>query len=424
MLHSLVVGLGRAGHDLHLPVLLRARQQRPQLFAASPVVGVDPYRAGPPYGPGGSALHRLPSLTRARDLLDPEHTVVHVCTPPAGRPAVLEQVLDLGFRTLLVEKPLAADPADLRRVTSMLAGAQARVAVVAPWLASTLTDRLLELAGAGVGRLGALRSVAVVQNKPRFRRSLTAHGHPTAFDIELPHALGVLLALAGDGEVVDASVTDLTAGSRARAGLGAARMRLAHRSGVHSTLSTDLTSPVRERRITLRFDHGTAVGHYAASADDEYAQLRVVHHDGGTPGHGPVRDAFPDDSLTRFMVRTYSAFAAGDPLGPELQQHLRTVELLGDAKRLALGVTEPPGPRSPGGGRADAPGASVSAAAVGAASASASPSPASMGASSSQTSSSSSSPVAQASPAASLSPAASPAPPSPGRRAADALRPA
>lgn len=338
MLHSLVVGLGRAGYDLHLPVLLRARQQQPQLFAASPVLGVDPYRAPAPGGPGATVLNRLPSLTRARRLLDPERTVVHVCTPPAGRAAVLEQVLALGFRTLLVEKPLAAGPAELRHVTGLLTRARARVVVVAPWLASALTDRLVDLV-AGGGRLGALRDVAVVQNKPRFRRSLTGSGHPTAFDVELPHALGVLLTLAGDAEVADASVTDVTVGARTRPGLGAARMRLAHRGGVTSTLASDLTSPVRERRITLRFDHGTAVGHYAAGADDEYAQLRVVHHDGGPPGRRAVADVFPDDSLTRFMLRAYAAFAAGGPPDPALHHHVRVVELIGDAKALALAGT-------------------------------------------------------------------------------------
>ncbi|PYC80522.1 oxidoreductase [Streptomyces tateyamensis] len=332
MLRTLIVGLGRAGAGLHLPVLLRLRRTAVGLFAPAPVLAVDP-AARPAQLP--AELRRLPTLAAARAELDPARTVVHVCTPPRARAALVAELAELGFERLILEKPLATDPADLAALAALVHRHRLQVAVVAPWLASALTDRLTTLVRGGP--LGELRRIAVRQHKPRFRRSLTTDGHPTAFDVELPHSLGVVLRLAGDAEVAAASCHDLRAAGRLRPGLGGARLLLAHHGGVRSELVSDLTSPVRERRITLRFAHGTATGHYPGSADDEYAQLRVDSQ------RLQLREVFPDDSLGSYLQRTYARFLAG-PLAPEREfaPQLRAVQLLGAAKALSgIAATAP-----------------------------------------------------------------------------------
>lgn len=421
MLHSLVVGLGRAGGGLHLPVLRQARRRRPELFAAAPLVGVDPlvglappddaddppfarpaptarpgqpmpsappptsFRRGlhhtggpqvePPHAASRSAdrpsaarpvpaavpppaadLRLLPDLRDPSRLPPPDTTVAHVCTPPLGRVGVVARLLELGYRRLVVEKPLAADPAALAALVRLVRAADAQVAVVAPWLASTLTDRLTELASEPERHrlgLGALRRVSVLQHKPRFRRSLLTHGHPTAFDIEVPHALGVLLTLAGDAEVVSARCTDLVVGGQVLPALGSARLRLLHHGGVRSEIRSDLGSPVRERRITLHFEHATAIGHYPGAADDEYAQLRLRRRDRADPTDRTAaerlsrHEVFPDDALTRFMLRSYAAFAARADLSDDFACHVRAVDLLGRAKELS-GVARSDGPAPDG----------------------------------------------------------------------------
>lgn len=328
-LGTLLIGLGRAGAGLHLPVLRRARTAYADLFADRPVLGVDP-GLGPVARADG--LEVVGSLDDASRRLDPAATVVHVCTPPAVRAALLEEAAHLGYRRFVVEKPLAADRTALGRVLDVVRRRDLRVHVVSPWLHSALTDRLAALLDGG---LGEVRSVTVVQDKARFRRSLTNGSHTSALEVEIPHALGVLLRLLGDAEVRGASCTDLRWGERVVPRMGGARLTLRHRSGVRSRVRCDLTSPVRRRRITVETTTGARlVGHYPVAQDDDVAQLDVWRD-----GRGE-RELLHDDALSRCLVHAYRGFAEGDGPGTTagaadgLRLHARAVELLDDARRL------------------------------------------------------------------------------------------
>lgn len=345
MLRTLLLGLGRAGAGLHLPVLARARATHPELFAGRPVVGVDPgprpVPGGGPPGPGADRLVVAESLQRARRHLDPAATVVHLCTPPAVRAALLEEAAQLGYRRFVVEKPLAADRTALRRVLDAVDRHGLRVEVVAPWLHSALTDRLATL----LPTVGEVRSVTITQDKARFRRSLTGGSHTHAFEVEVPHALGVLLRLLGDAEVREASWTDLRLGERVVPHMGGARLTLRHGGGASGRVHCDLTSPVRRRRITVDAADGVRlVGHYPVAQDDDVARLDLWR-DGRR-----VRELFEDDALHRCLVAAYHRFAGDDPPGTAggLGVHARTVELLDDARTMAAGdaLTSLPGPFS------------------------------------------------------------------------------
>ncbi|MFD3504077.1 hypothetical protein [Streptomyces sp. NPDC058678] len=326
MLCTLIVGLGRAGLGLHVPVLLRARSQVLGTFADHPIVGVDP---------GNTAraeqrdLLTVDSLRRACDLLDPARTVVHLCTPPAVRAEVLREVAALGFSRILTEKPLAGDRDMLRWILRLAGEHDLRLSVVAPWLHSALTRRLLQVVGDR--RLGAVRSVSVTQHKPRFRRSLGSSSHTSAFDVEAPHAVGVLLRLLGDAQLRGARSTDLRVGTTTVPRMGGAHLELLHAGGVRSEVLSDLSAPVRQRRIVLGMEDGSVVGHYAVGQDDDFAQLEITR-DGHT-----TREVLRDDSLTACLTHAYRGFAdGGDGAGADdLGLHVRTVELLDEAKRLA-----------------------------------------------------------------------------------------
>ncbi|MFI0895608.1 hypothetical protein [Streptomyces sp. NPDC020983] len=330
MLYTMVVGLGRAGAGLHLPALARARERQPRWFAPGPVVAFD-RDAAVRARHVADGVRTVASLAQAGYVLDPERTVVHVCTPPAARAELVGELLRLGFRRLLVDWPLACGDRETTRLTDLLRQPGVQAAAVAPWRDSTLTGRLTALVRER-SALGALRQISVVQNRPRFRRSLAAAGHPTAFDIGIPHALGVLLRLAGDAEVAGATCTDLDVHGRRLPRLGGATLRLAHHGGVRSVIRSDLTSPVRERRITLRFDHGSAIGHYPAGASDDHSQLRLL-----VP-NAPVGQVavFADDALTEFMLRAYADFATGGPGAAAFEEQARVAGLLGEAKELAF----------------------------------------------------------------------------------------
>lgn len=326
MFSSLIVGFGRSGRELHLPVLMRARaaQASAGLFRADPVVACDPFCLDCA-APEGAVLVR--SVAHAARLVDPAATVVHVCTPPSARLETLEELATTGFRRLIVEKPLALDQRTVAGIIAARKRWRLDVNVVAPWLASALTDRVRELVASR--ELGRLRSIEIVQRKPRFRRSIVAQNHPSAFDIEVPHALAVALALAGSARVVNAGATDMVVDDLVMPRMGGAWLDLEHQSGVRTEIRSDLTSMVRERRITLRCDKGTIVGHYPCSAADDAAQLCT------TVGSQESRTVFRNDDLTSFIVRAYERFGSPVAMDLDLVLQAELVRLLEDARRIS-----------------------------------------------------------------------------------------
>jgi predicted dehydrogenase len=338
MRRTLIIGLGRAGAGLHLAVLrrLRALYEGKDLFAAGPVVAVDP---GVPMASIGSDVRLASSVREARQLLDPADTVVHVCTPPTVRLELLRELADLGFREIIMEKPVTTDRAVLADILNVADSARLRIAVVAPWLASALTDRLTKLVAAG--DLGALRSIEIHQRKPRLRRSLAGGGQGassdntasdiTAFDIEPPHSLGVCLRLAGPARLADAHLSDMWIGSTVIRNMGSAELLLNHGGAVTSRIVSDLSSPIRERRIELGFDNGQVIGHYPGSEDDHYAHLHIA-----ADRRPLVHDVFPDDALSAYLINTYRGFMAGEDFRPELAIGCQVVELIAEAKDLCL----------------------------------------------------------------------------------------
>ncbi|MER5388825.1 Gfo/Idh/MocA family oxidoreductase [Saccharopolyspora sp. NPDC002686] len=323
MLHTLVLGLGRAGSGLHLRVLAKARATAPDLFHPEPVIGCDPV------ADTRHDLHDVitaASLDVATKLVNPQRTVVHVCTPPTTRVAVLTQLAQHGFRRAIVEKPLATGVGELREIDALRQRYGLDLVVVSHWMAAELTERIEQLVRHG--ELGELRSIRFTQDKPRFTRSAATHGHPTAFDVELPHSLGVVLQLAGPAEVQRAAWTDMRCPDAVLPRMGSAHLTLHHAGGVTSEISSDLTSPVQQRRIVLEFTGGQVTGHYPISDQDDHAQLVV---DG-------QRHIFRDDALTRFVLRAYRHFRTPSAGGhPTLQVHRDVVRLLAEAKqRCAL----------------------------------------------------------------------------------------
>jgi predicted dehydrogenase len=240
---------------------------------------------------------------------------------------VIEELAKAGFRKLIVEKPLAAHHRDLNRICWLRKRYGLDLVVVSHWLTATLTERMLRIADSP--ELGTLRTITVHQHKPRFLRSLTTSGHPTAFDVEIPHSLAAVLKLAGPATLLDADWTTMRCQDQEIPRLGGARIALEHASGARSDLVSDLMSPRRERRITLRFEHGTVVGDYPLSEDDDHAQLRIEAGDRHTHA------VFRDDALASFFRRAYTHFHRPSArLAAEFALHREAVRLLCTAKNL------------------------------------------------------------------------------------------
>ncbi|MET4923844.1 Gfo/Idh/MocA family oxidoreductase [Streptomyces sp. PSRA5] len=364
MLNTFIVGGGRAGLGLHWPVLrkLRALPDESAPWSPDPPVvwDVQDIRAQAL----AEGLVPADSLAHAAELADPATTVVHLCTPPVDRFATLQELAELGYTRVVIEKPMAIDVAGLEAIDMLARVRGLRLRVVSPWLASSLTDELARLVrygasggaergapGGAPGELGALRSMAFTQFKPRWTRTLRSDNHTTAFDVELPHSLGVALRLAGDARIVDAALTDMRIGDTVIPRMGSARLTLQHHNGVTTEIASDLTSPIRERRIGLRFDTGHAVGHYPISDVDHHASLTV--HDGSGGGAATPRLLF-DDALTSYIEHVYRDYEAGtDRSGGSGDRDdyaiaRRVVQLLQEARVLADAGDPREDPGAPG----------------------------------------------------------------------------
>ena len=312
MLHTLIVGLGRSGQGLHAPSLAKARAAAPDLFAPGPILGYDPLHER------ADGIHVVDSPEEAARLYPPERTVVHLA--------------DLGYRRIIVEKPLALDLVELAGIARLRRSRGLDLNVATPWSASSLTRRLVAVRRSGV--FGGLRAITVVQNKPRFTRSLESTSHPTAFDVEVPHALAAAVSLAGDADVVSADLWDMNVEGLRMPGLGGAGVELAHRSGTLTRIESDLTCPTRERRIVLEFDTAVLTGHYPCSEADHTAQLSVT-----VAGREPARSVFPDDALTALLRSCYGRYSRPWGGGGDLPAQIEAVRLLAEAKRLCASTT-------------------------------------------------------------------------------------
>jgi predicted dehydrogenase len=342
-MRTFIVGFGRSGKGLHLPVLRGLRNGDPDTVPWSPepplVWDVRDIRQEAVQ----SGLVPVDSPEEAARITDPARTVVHVCTPPAERLHVLTRLVALGYTRMLVEKPLAADTGSLDAIDALVREHGVAMRVISPWLSSTLTGGLHELITGGT--LGTLRSLRFRQLKPRWTRTLDGFGHPTVFDVELPHSVGVALWLAGDGQLVDAEWEDLRLGERNVPRMGRGRIVLQHDSGVQSEFFSDLTAPTRERSVAVRCAGGDVLGHYPVSEADHYAQWTVRQ------GIGPAeRSVAWDDALTAFLRDAYRDFAEERPAPSGADDYaigVRVVELLQDAKLLAGAQTTTPGASAP-----------------------------------------------------------------------------
>src|SRR5947209_14098269 len=331
MLSTVIVGFGNAGRGLHLRSLLHARRlcKGEPIFATSRIAAVDPRLYVKPRAREDQTVSLARTLDGVADA-DPGTTVAHVCTPPRARVDTLERLSARGYSRIICEKPVAGSLGDLHQMLRIITDHGMDVAVVSPWLSSTLTLRLRDMIASE--ELGGLKSVRIVQRKPRFTRTRDKLDHPTAFEVELPHSMGVALHLAGrDATVVDASSSAMQVDGSTYPHMGGAGAVLEHPSGVRTTIECDLTAPVRERSIELKLEHGTVIGSYPVG-DDTYAQLRVQRE--GEPAGG--REIICDDQLAKMMIEWYSYFAG---LGPrpvsDLRFNVEVMDTIAEAKRAA-----------------------------------------------------------------------------------------
>ncbi|WP_104818937.1 hypothetical protein [Kitasatospora sp. MMS16-BH015] len=311
----MIVGYGRAGRDLHHRALR-------SLFGPDfEVLVVDPALTE---APPGAVL--LPSLREAAGFGPMAEMVFHVTTPPCHHLGAVEELVALGARRIVLEKPVAPSSAETRRLCAL--ALEATILPVSVWPNSKVTERLRQIIADGT--IGMPVALYMEQSKPRFGRTGSSDSHRSAFEVELPHQVLLALHLAGDqARILSSPVWAMPLPDRSVPAMGGAVLRLEHGNGVVSTLLSDLTSPTRRRHLRVTGTRGEILADFPVSTDDPYGQLRVA----GRPGRAVIEDS----PLTSFLAAAYAHLLDGGPLpAADLRLHHRTIELLEQAQDQAV----------------------------------------------------------------------------------------
>lgn len=303
MRKTLIVGFGRSGRDLHLHCLRKLQHAASNGTPLREVGVVE-------VGPAALRAREVPgievfgSVAEARRCFD-EETVVHVCTPPSTHFAVIREAARHGYTRLIVEKPLVARVTDLPALRALVGEHRLDLFVVANWLSSALTARLLSVLETPPDR--AWSRLTISQLKPRFTRSLSHSGEETVFDVEIPHQMALSVLFGGRSLAVRrVDCSDMVVNGSRLAHMGQATITLEDARGRVIVVHSDLTSPIRQRSVEVQFTDGArVVGYYPCTEADSYSQLLTFHDGADRPSR---RELLPDDPLSAFIHEVYGYF--------------------------------------------------------------------------------------------------------------------
>lgn len=350
-LGAVIVGLGRAGLGLHIPILEKIRRDGGAASPFGSVVGlVDRVEAGT-----RRALHRLEydygydprpirCATSLADLtgVDPENTVVHICTPADDHAPALRAAAEAGFRRVIVEKPCAANTAEVDEMRRIADRTGARVAVINPYLYSrsiaSCKDKIQE-----VGRLP--HYLEFEMSKPRITPTLAGRSKPeSVMDVEMPHQIATALYLTGASRyrLLRAEVRHMhyrevdTEPCRVVANMGVGIVVLELDECI-AVLVSSLDALTRTRVLKLRFPGTEHVEAFLPVTGDDHTSVIIEYSGRNTDGSTEQQRVakLPDDMLARCLFDMYTRFLTDSPQPSDLTFNRKVVEVMDKAKAFA-----------------------------------------------------------------------------------------
>jgi predicted dehydrogenase len=350
-LGAVIVGLGRAGLGLHIPVLEKILHGS---AAASPFAGVvglvDTAEAGV-----RRALHRLEydygydprrvsCATSLADLtgVDPDTTIVHICTPADDHARALRAATEAGFRRIIVEKPCAANVADVDEMQRIAERTDARVAVINPYLYSrsvaSCKDKIRQS-----GRQPHYLDFEM--SKPRITPTLAGRSRPeSVMDVELPHQIAAALYLteASRYRVLRAEVRHMhyremdTEVCQVIPNMGVGIIVLELDECI-AVLVSSLDALTRTRVLKLRFSNTEHVEAFLPVTGDDHTSVIIEYSGQNTDGSTEQQRVakLPDDMLARCLFDTYSRFVTDSPQLSDLAFNRKVVDVMDKAKMFA-----------------------------------------------------------------------------------------
>ncbi len=347
-LGAVIVGLGRAGLGLHIPVLENIRRAGPAASPFGAVVGlVDTVEAGT-----RRAMHRLEydygydprrisCATSLADLsgVDPDNTVVHICTPADDHASALGAATEAGFRRVIVEKPCAANTAEVDEMRRIADRTGASIAVINPYLYSrsvaSCRDKIQEL-----GRLP--HYLEFEMSKPRITPTLAGRSRPeSVMDVELPHQIATALYLteASQYRVLRAEVRHMhyremdTEPCRVVPNMGVGIIVLELDQCI-AVLVSSLDSLTRTRVLKLRFSNTDHIEAFLPVTGDDHTSVVIEYSgrnsDGSTEQQRIAK--LPDDMLSRCLFDMYARFVTDSPQISDLTFNRKVIDVMDRAK--------------------------------------------------------------------------------------------
>lgn len=347
-LGAVVVGLGRAGLGLHIPVLEKIRHDGAAASPFGAVVGlVDTAEAGI-----RRALHRLEydygydprgisCATSIADLtgVDPDHTIVHICTPADDHARALRAATEAGFRRIIVEKPCAANTAEVDEMRRIADRTGAGIAVINPYLYSrsiaSCRDKIQD-----VGRLP--HYLEFEMSKPRITPTLAGRSKPeSVMDVEMPHQIATALYLTGASRyrLLRAEVRHMhyrevdTEPCRVVPNMGVGIVVLELDECI-AVLVSSLDALTRTRVLKLRFPNTEHVEAFLPVSGDDHTSVIIEYSGHNTDGSTEQQRLakLPDDMLARCLFDMYSRFITDSPQISDLTFNRKVVDLMDRAK--------------------------------------------------------------------------------------------
>lgn len=350
-LGAVVVGLGRAGLGLHIPVLEKIRHDSAAASPFGAVVGlVDTAEAGIKRGlhrleyDYGYDPRRISCATSLADLtgVDPDHTIVHICTPADDHVSALRAATEVGFRRIIVEKPCAANTADVDEMQRIAERTGASIAVINPYLYSrsvaSCRDKIQQL-----GRRPHYLDFEM--SKPRITPTLAGRSRPeSVMDVELPHQIAAALHLTEPSRYrvlraevrhmhyreMDTDVCQVVPNM----GVGIIVLELDECIAV---LVSSLDALTRTRVLKLRFPNTEHIEAFLPVTGDDHTSVIIEYSGHNTDGSTEQQRVakLPDDMLARCLFDTYSRFVTDSPQLSDLTFNRKVVDVMDKAKLFA-----------------------------------------------------------------------------------------
>ena len=346
---TVLIGLGRAGNELHIPILHKLANVNPD-SPFSRVVGLvdkDSLKIK-------RAIHRLTDEHRyneddihtaktIRDLDNNniENTIVHICTPATNHAATLGEAALAGYKRFVVEKPCAGNVLEVDEISKLRKMYDLNVAVINPYLYSRSVHECKRIIS---DRKTTPRYIEFELSKPRKKPTLLGRSTPeSVFDVEIPHQIATVLYITGAKHyrVLRAEVRDMHYREDEKKscevvrnmGMGIIVLELDY---CISILVSYLDAPTRTRVLKIRCQDDRLIEAYLPVTEDDHTAELVEYGPRGTDGSTEQisKNKLPDDLFTRCLSDIYLRFKSNSPHPSNPEFNRKVVDIMDKAKEI------------------------------------------------------------------------------------------